>query len=106
MSRTEEIILLESSKLHGFIFPPWTSEPDDKLFDDGDELYTYGLVLYLYFRCHFYFQYEKVMILILYTENLLILSYQRLKERSLPDGKDLARHLVLLMGNPRTSKFR
>jgi calpain-7 len=34
ISNREELILLEGSKLNGFIFPPWTSEPDDSLFDD------------------------------------------------------------------------
>jgi calpain-7 len=32
LSKREEIILLEGSKLHGFIFPQWTSDPDDTLF--------------------------------------------------------------------------
>lgn len=43
ISKREEIILLEGSKLHGFIFPPWTAEPDDSVFDDlinGTEFYT------------------------------------------------------------------
>ncbi|KAK2630138.1 hypothetical protein QTJ16_000958 [Diplocarpon rosae] len=35
VARKEELILLEGSKLHGFIFPPWTSEPDDSIFEDG-----------------------------------------------------------------------
>jgi calpain-7 len=39
VSRSEEIILLEGSKLHGFIFPPWTAEPEDKMFDEGG-IYT------------------------------------------------------------------
>ncbi|KAH8602410.1 hypothetical protein B0O99DRAFT_680535 [Bisporella sp. PMI_857] len=38
VTRTEEIILLEDSKLHGFKFPPWRSDPEDELFDG--ELYT------------------------------------------------------------------
>ncbi|EDO04514.1 hypothetical protein SS1G_06997 [Sclerotinia sclerotiorum 1980 UF-70] len=33
LSKHEEIILLEGSKLHGFIFPRWTSEPDDTIFE-------------------------------------------------------------------------
>src|ERR1700712_4501828 len=41
ISKTEEIILLQGSKLHGFIFPPWKTEPDDSLFD-GEEIYTYA----------------------------------------------------------------
>jgi calpain-7 len=47
ISRSEEIILLEGSKLHGFIFPPWTSDPDDSLFAKDGETYTYRL-------CSFY----------------------------------------------------
>jgi calpain-7 len=35
ITRSEEIILLEGSKLHGHIFPPWTSDPDDSEFDAG-----------------------------------------------------------------------
>jgi calpain-7 len=27
LTTREEVIILESSKLHGFIFPPWTSDP-------------------------------------------------------------------------------
>jgi len=38
VTRTEEIILLEGSKLHGFIFPPWRSDPEDSSFEG--ELYT------------------------------------------------------------------
>jgi hypothetical protein len=37
ISRQEEIILLESSKLHGFIFPRWTSEPQDSVFEEIPE---------------------------------------------------------------------
>ncbi|CAD6442943.1 4146cbde-6597-48a2-9b53-79edff8f5b5c [Sclerotinia trifoliorum] len=33
LSKHEEIILLEGSKLHGFIFPRWTSEPDNTVFE-------------------------------------------------------------------------
>ncbi|TVY78402.1 Calpain-like protease, partial [Lachnellula suecica] len=32
ISKKEEVILLEGSKLHGFIFPPWTNEPNESLF--------------------------------------------------------------------------
>lgn len=42
-SKREDIILLEGSKLHGFIFPPWTSDPDDSVFEvmpGGTSLYT------------------------------------------------------------------
>ncbi|CZT02038.1 related to calpain-like protease palBory [Rhynchosporium agropyri] len=35
ISRREEIILLEGSKLHGFIFPPWSAEPADSIFEEG-----------------------------------------------------------------------
>ncbi|KAK6601605.1 PALB protein [Botrytis cinerea] len=38
LSKHEEIILLEGSRLHGFIFPRWTSEPDDTIFEAS--LYT------------------------------------------------------------------
>jgi hypothetical protein len=37
ISRQEEIILLEGSKLHGFIFPRWTSEPQDSVFEETPE---------------------------------------------------------------------
>ena len=50
ISKREEIILLEGSKLHGFIFPPWNSDPDDSVFDElvkGTEFYTF-VVLSLY----------------------------------------------------------
>ncbi|KAI1003880.1 Calpain-like protease [Podosphaera aphanis] len=33
LSKTEKLILLEGSRLHGFIFPPWTSEPKLTDFD-------------------------------------------------------------------------
>lgn len=39
ITRSEEIVLLESSKLHGFIFPPWTSDPKDSVFDERPDLY-------------------------------------------------------------------
>lgn len=32
LSKHEELIILEGSRLHGFTFPPWTSEPDDSVF--------------------------------------------------------------------------
>ena len=38
-SKAEQIILLEGSKLHGFIFPPWKDDPDESNFND-DKLYT------------------------------------------------------------------
>jgi calpain-7 len=40
ITRSEEIVLLESSKLHGFIFPPWTTDPEDLVFDEGPDLYS------------------------------------------------------------------
>ena len=40
LTRSEEIILLEGSKLHGFIFPPWTSDPENSLFEHVPDLYT------------------------------------------------------------------
>jgi calpain-7 len=39
ITTTEKIILLEGSKLHGFIFPPWEADPDESIFND-DKLYT------------------------------------------------------------------
>ena len=33
LSTREKIILLESSKLHGEIFPPWKAAPDQAEFD-------------------------------------------------------------------------
>lgn len=44
ISRREEVILLEGSKLHGFIFPPWSSDPDDAIFEEefnGSPYYKY-----------------------------------------------------------------
>ncbi|RDW83169.1 hypothetical protein BP5796_04660 [Coleophoma crateriformis] len=46
ITRREEVILLEGSKLHGFIFPPWKSDPDDTTFDDGT-MYTESIDLKL-----------------------------------------------------------
>jgi calpain-7 len=43
LSKREQIILLEGSKLHGFIFPPWKSEPEDGVFEElhnGKSYYT------------------------------------------------------------------
>lgn len=51
VTRTEEIILLEGSKLHGFIFPKWTSEPKDSVFEeviDGCPVYTHVTSFYLF----------------------------------------------------------
>ena len=43
LTTREQIILLEGSKLHGMIFPPWKSAPKPSEFDlqDGDPQYTY-----------------------------------------------------------------
>lgn len=42
ISRREEVILLEGSKLNGFIFPPWTADPETFVFeeDQGGKYYT------------------------------------------------------------------
>lgn len=43
ISKREEIILLEGSRLHGFLFPPWTTDPNDSVFDEminGEEYFT------------------------------------------------------------------
>ncbi|KFX85734.1 hypothetical protein V490_09442, partial [Pseudogymnoascus sp. VKM F-3557] len=40
LSTREEVILLEGSKLHGLIFPPWKSEPDEQEFAAKGEIYT------------------------------------------------------------------
>jgi len=43
ISKQEEIILLEGSRLHGFIFPPWANEPAESLFverPDETSFYT------------------------------------------------------------------
>jgi hypothetical protein len=41
LSTREEVILLEGSKLHGLIFPPWKSEPDEQEFTASTgEIYT------------------------------------------------------------------
>jgi calpain-7 len=46
ISKREEIILLEGSKLHGFIFPQWTSDPDDSVFaGDGNSPLAYMYVV-------------------------------------------------------------
>lgn len=39
LSKHEQLVLLEGSRLHGFNFPRWNSEPDDSLFETT--LYTY-----------------------------------------------------------------
>ncbi|KAH0558636.1 hypothetical protein GP486_004710 [Trichoglossum hirsutum] len=44
LTTKEQIILLEGSKLNGFIFQPWDSDPDPEEFNLRDEegLFTYG----------------------------------------------------------------
>lgn len=43
LPKKEQILLLKSSFLHGFKFPPWTSTPEAKEFAlaDGEELFVY-----------------------------------------------------------------
>ena len=43
LSTREQIILLEGSKLHGSVFPPWREEPSDSEFDlkPGEPLFEY-----------------------------------------------------------------
>lgn len=42
LSNREQIILLENSKLNGFVFPPWSAipEPDEFQLEEGDELFV------------------------------------------------------------------
>ncbi|ODH53591.1 hypothetical protein GX48_00009 [Paracoccidioides brasiliensis] len=42
LSKREQIILLEDSKLNGFVFPPWQSVPDPREFelDESGQLFT------------------------------------------------------------------
>ncbi|KAH8815773.1 hypothetical protein F5884DRAFT_193407 [Xylogone sp. PMI_703] len=41
LTKQEQLILLESSRLNGFVFPAWQSEPDNAVFDKAaDNLYT------------------------------------------------------------------
>lgn len=40
LTRSEEILLLEGSKLDGYIFPPWTSDPEDSVFEQTPDIYT------------------------------------------------------------------
>ena len=47
LSKREEIILLESAKLNGFIFPPWTSPPEASDFELRGVKYMYGSYLIL-----------------------------------------------------------
>lgn len=49
LSTREQVILLESSKLHGFVFSPWTSEPEEELFQamgcNGSFLYDFSILI-------------------------------------------------------------
>jgi calpain-7 len=47
----EQVILLEGSKLNGFVFRMWESDPDPEEFRlrDGEELFTYGRTSNFYF---------------------------------------------------------
>lgn len=44
LSTKEKVILLESSRVNGFIFPPWDSKPEAVEFDlkEGERKYTYA----------------------------------------------------------------
>ncbi|KAI9777932.1 MAG: cysteine protease [Geoglossum umbratile] len=50
----EQLILLEGSKLNGFIFRRWELDPDPGDFHlrDGEDLFMYGCPSYLYFLQH------------------------------------------------------
>lgn len=43
LTTREKIILLEGSRLHGFVFPPWTSPPSPSEFEPscGESLFLY-----------------------------------------------------------------
>ena len=43
LSNREQIILLEDSKLNGFVFPPWAAFPEEEQFElhEDSELFTY-----------------------------------------------------------------
>ena len=51
LNTTEKTILLEGSRLHGFIFPPWEAEPDESIFND-DTLYASVHVPISQFKTH------------------------------------------------------
>ena len=46
LSTREQIILLESSKVHGFVFPPWKSAPTSSEFES-----KLGMAPFLYVSC-------------------------------------------------------
>jgi calpain-7 len=73
VTKAEQIILLEGSKLHGFIFPPWKDDPDESNFND-DKLYTYVLHVLT------------IIAILISTEILRIWNSPMLRERSLLDG--------------------
>jgi hypothetical protein len=83
VTKTEQIILLEGSKLHGFIFPPWKEDPNESSFNDG-ELYKYVLTTPLFY----------MLGMLIRIEIPLIWGFQTLKGRSLLDGGDLMKRLV------------
>lgn len=52
LTTREEIILLESSKLHGFVFPPWKAEPEADAFQMSSdrELFVYADISTMVFK--------------------------------------------------------
>lgn len=53
LSTREEVILLEGSKLHGLIFPPWNSEPGEQEFAaPKGEVYTCVSIRHYYITSH------------------------------------------------------
>lgn len=77
LSTREEVILLEGSKLHGLIFPPWKSEPDEQEFAAKGEIYT------CVSRPHYYFSSDTA------TETRQKSIYQILMLMPQETGKDL-----------------
>jgi hypothetical protein len=83
ISKREEIILLEGSKLHGFIFPQWTSDPDDSIFA-GD---ASGQSAFMYVLSPGCIQVSLLTV----PEILLICSSRMLRERFSRAGAGLPR---------------
>ncbi len=54
LTTREKIILLEGSRLHGFVFPPWTSSPSPSEFElkAGESLYQYVHKSLMWFFFH------------------------------------------------------
>ena len=52
LSTREKIILLEGSKLHGFVFSPWTAPPAPSEFElrFGESLYSYVVLIFNHIR--------------------------------------------------------